>query len=128
MAAESKNVLKGKVIQERKGLFVQVGRDKIHLGNLMEESKAKEIVGKDVKVIFSDSTMRSAIGVKAEMARCYFILCYYPPPIWRVFKDDEWKVVSDVPIPIDKDLRIGIANRLLKENIIDKELHEQIIT
>lgn len=114
----------GTVVRDKEKYFLEmiVGRDKkerLPLGSMLDEAQLKELVGKDVEILYSDPKP-SVVGILTKMQRCYFILCYYPPAPWR-------DTIGTVVPLVDKGVRTQVADKLLNEGVISKEVHGKIV-
>ena len=114
----------GTVVHTEGKYFLEVGverakKEKLPLGSMLDEAHLKELVGKDVEVLYSNP-MPSIVGVLTKLPHCYFILCYYPPAPWK-------EMIGTVVPLVDKGVRTQVADKLLKEGAISEEVHGKIV-
>lgn len=111
----------GKVIEKQGEFFLETeGKPALALSPIVDEAQLKEMVGKDVEILYTDPKP-SIVGIKTSLGhRCYFILCYVPIDIFG-------KVDDRVTIPVlEASARVRIAEKLLKAGTIDQATFERM--
>ena len=122
----AENIRKGKLIQKGgKYSVVEAGRGKaIPIELTAGQAELEKLVGTEVEILYS-TPKPVVIGLLPKIPPdfphwCYFILCYYPPePWWRTKFGDMTPVINET-------WRVEIADRLLKEGAIDREIHAKL--
>jgi hypothetical protein len=118
--AEMKERHMGKVIHEEGKFFVVVNdvRSELPLGLMADEGKLKQLVGKEVEVLFTEPT-RFIIALVPQVPRIPRIICYIPAP--------DTIYGRTVITAVEKAARVNLADQLLEGGIISQAVHDKIV-
>ncbi|MGD1149571.1 MAG: hypothetical protein ABR961_16665 [Thermoanaerobaculaceae bacterium] len=114
------------------------GRDALPADLLETQPTLKELAGKDVEVLLSEPR---PFVVAVKMPKRPPILCYLPAPPWLSLVSQEQfaEAVRLLPHPlcyippiwmtrgVDDRVRQNIADQLLKEKVINQNVHDAIV-
>lgn len=110
----------GKVIHEGGKFFIVVNdvRNELPLGLVADEGKLKELVGKEVEVLYTEPT-RFIIALVPQVPRIPRIICYIPLP--------DTIYGPSVITAVEKAARVNLATQLLNAGVISQAVHDKIV-
>jgi len=111
----------GTVVFEEGKYFLEVEgrREELLAGLVADEEQLRKLVGEEVEVLYSEPK-RFVVGLVSR--KIGPILCYVWPP---------WPVCY-YPVPwilrgVEKEVRVNLAKRFLKEGLISEEVYDKLI-
>lgn len=107
----------GTLVRERGGYYCKVGRRKLRIddGPIVSKRELGRLADKPVRVLFANEDPKTLLAIAARtesLAKCYWILCYYPGPEFMQLIDDT--------------VRQALVRKMVSEGVLTRSLAREI--
>jgi hypothetical protein len=101
-------------------LEVEGRREEVPPGAVADEAQFKELVGREVEVLYSEPR-RVVVGLVAR--ELHPILCYVPWPRWvTCYLPAIWPIRG-----VEREVQANLAKQFLEEGYISEEVYERLV-